>query len=216
LTKERNCEIFPYTAEDRIMNTQENWPVIDENKELQRTPESKQSAANVKPSEKKCIYCYTPMSIYARVCSSCNRDQRWYLNYFRIADLLLLLSILISFGMVYFSYRNFHESREERVKASEALQRASKAEDLVKQGEQQLKQLQVASIEGRKEVNRITSLVKEAENKLAKVEEATKETRQKAGDLSRQLDQYAEGERLARKKIEERLADRSLTDAQLT
>ncbi len=79
-----------------------------------------------------------------------------------------------------------------------------------------MKQLQVATIEGRKEVNRITSLVKEAESKLTKVEDATKETRQRAENLSRQLDEYAEGERLARKKIEERLADRSLTDAQIT
>ena len=189
--------------------------MIEENKELQRTPESEDTAAQVTPCEKKSTYCNTPMPVHARVCASCNRDQRWYLNYFRIGDLLLLVSILISFGMVLFSYWNFHESREERVKASDALQRASKAEDLVKQGEQQLKQLQVVTNEGRKEVVRITSLVKEAETKLTKVEDATKETRQRAADLSKQLDEYAKGERLARKKIEERLADRSLTDAQV-
>lgn len=113
------------------------------------------------PSEKKCTYCDSSMPIHARVCCKCSRDQRRYLNYFRIGDLLLLISLLISFGMVYFSYRNFHESREERIKASEALTQATAAKDLVAMTKRRLDQ----------EVKRFGSLIKQAEIKLIKVED---------------------------------------------
>lgn len=158
--------------------------------EHQRSSEPENSSVPLTSLEKKCTYCDTSMPIHARVCSNCNRDQRWYLNHFRVGDLLLFVFLLISFGVVYFSYRNFQESTEERVKASQALERTSAVENIVKQSKEQLEQLQRASEEGRKEVDRITSLVKEAETKLANVEDVTKETKQKAQALSKQSEEY--------------------------
>ena len=134
-------------------------------------------------SGKKCKYCDMPMPRLARVCVHCNRDQRWYLNYFRRGDLLLLIFILLSLGLVYFSQENLRESREERIKAGEALQRSLSAEDLVKSAQQELEKLKLSGEEGRKEVDRITSLVREAEGKLSAVETLAKDARQKADRL---------------------------------
>jgi hypothetical protein len=134
-------------------------------------------------SGKECKYCDTPMSRLARVCVHCNRDQRWYLNYFRLGDLLLLIFILVSLALVYFFHENFLESREERGKSGEARQRALSAEDIDKKAQQELEKLKLSGEEGRKEVDRIISLVKEAEGKLSAMETLAKEARQKVDRL---------------------------------
>jgi hypothetical protein len=134
-------------------------------------------------SGKRCKYCDMPMPRLARVCAHCQRDQRWYLNYFRRGDILLMIFILVSFVLVYFSYENLRESREERSKAGEAFQRGLSAEDIVQKAQQELEKLKLSGEEGRKEVDRITNLVKEAEGKLSAVETLTKEARQKADRL---------------------------------
>jgi len=94
-----------------------------------------------------------------------------------------LIFILVSFVLVYFSYENLRESREERSKAGEAFQRGLSAEDIVQKAQQELEKLKLSGEEGRKEVDRITNLVKEAEGKLSAVETLTKEARQKAERL---------------------------------
>jgi hypothetical protein len=134
-------------------------------------------------SGKKCKYCDMPMARLARVCAHCRRDQRWYLNYFRRGDIILLIFILVSLVLVYFSYDNLRQSREERIKATEALQRALSAEEIVKKAEQELEKLKLSGEEGKKEVEKIGSLVKEAEGKLSSVDPLTKEARQKADRL---------------------------------
>jgi len=34
-------------------------------------------------------------------CPNCKSHQKWFMNYFHVADMLLLVSICVSFGMVY-------------------------------------------------------------------------------------------------------------------
>jgi hypothetical protein len=157
--------------------------MLEENGEQQRQPDVGKIVPQATGSGKKCKYCDMSMPRLARVCVHCNRDQRWYLNYFRRGDLLLLIFILISLALVYFSHENFLKLREERLKAGEALQVALTAEDIVKKAQQELEKLRLSGEEGRKEVDRITSLVREAEGKLSAVETLAKEARQKADSL---------------------------------
>jgi hypothetical protein len=157
--------------------------MMEENDKQQGQLEIGKIVPQATVSGKKCKYCDMPMPRLARVCVHCNRDQRWYLNYFRPGDLFLLIFILVSLTLVYFFHENFLESREERGKAVEALQRALSAEDIVKKAQQELEKLKLSGEEGRKEVDRITSLVKEAEGKLSAVETLAKEARQKADRL---------------------------------
>jgi transcriptional antiterminator Rof (Rho-off) len=159
----------------------------EENGKHQVHPDVGKIVPQATGSGKKCKYCDMPMPRLARVCIHCHRDQRWYLNYFRRGDLLVIIFILLSVALVYLSHENLRESREERVKAGEALQRAPSAEDIVKRAQQELEKLRQSGEEGRKEVDRITSLVKEAEGKLSAVETLAKEARQKA-DRSQYLD----------------------------
>ena len=156
---------------------------MEETGKKQEHPDFGKIVPQATDSGKKCKYCDMPMPRLARVCFHCNRDQRWFSNYFRSGDVLLLIFILVSLALVYAFHENFLESREERGKAGEALQRALSAEDLVKKAEQELEKLKRSGEEGRKEVDRITSLVKEAEGKLSAVETLTKEARQKADRL---------------------------------
>ncbi len=134
-------------------------------------------------SGKKCKYCDMPMSRLARVCVHCGRDQRWFWNYFRRGDLLLFVFILVSIALVYFAHENLRESREERIKAGEALQSVRSVEDIVKNAQQELEKLKLSGEEGKKEVGRIAALVKEAEAKLSAVETLAKDARQKADRL---------------------------------
>jgi len=129
------------------------------------------SASLATSTEKNCLYCNLSMPIQANVCSKCNRDQRWYFNYLRIGDILLLVSLLISFGMMYLSYSNFQVAKIERDKASEALRRASAAEDKVTAGMQHLQH----DIENRSEdVRRIESRVKEVVIEISKTKNELK------------------------------------------
>ena len=157
--------------------------MMEKNGKPQEHPDIGKIVPQATGSGKKCKYCDMPMPRLARVCVHCSRDQRWYLNYFRRGDLLLLIFILGSLALVYFSHENFLEMREERGKAGEALQRALSAEDIVKKAQQELEKLKLSGEEGRKEVARITSLVKDAEGKLSAVETLAKEARQKADRL---------------------------------
>lgn len=63
----------------------------------------------------------------AKICPVCKSNQKWLLNYFRISDVFLFASLSVSLLMVIFSYLNFHEAREERVKAAVALTTANDA-----------------------------------------------------------------------------------------
>src|SRR5271157_2770477 len=78
-------------------------------------------------NNKQCKYCTSDIPSTAKICPVCKFNQKWYLNYFRIGDILLLASISVSAFMVIFSYLNFHEAREERVKAAVALTTANDA-----------------------------------------------------------------------------------------
>lgn len=77
-------------------------------------------------NNKKCKSCASDIPKAAKICPFCKNNQKWYLN-FRISDLLLFASILLSFFMVLFSYLNFHEARKERIKAEEAAKLAYSA-----------------------------------------------------------------------------------------
>lgn len=113
-------------------------------------------------SVKKCRYCSSPILAAAKVCPICKLNQRWWLNYFRIGDLLLLISICISFGMVYFSYSNFHEAREERIKASDAANRALQAENLVKAANERVAVIEESSRETENQIKKVRdNIVKE-------------------------------------------------------
>ncbi len=149
----------------------------------QEHPDVRKIVPQAAGSGRKCKYCDMPMARLARICVHCNRDQRWYRNYFRRGDFFLLIFILVSWALVYFSYKTFLELREERDKAGEALQRALSAGDIVEKAQQELEKLKLSGEEGRKEVDRISSLVKEAEGKLSAVETLAKEARKKADSL---------------------------------
>ena len=75
----------------------------------------------------KCKYCTSDMPSAAKICPVCKSNQKWYLNYFRISDVFLFASLFVSLLMAIFSFLNFHESREERVKAAVALTTANDA-----------------------------------------------------------------------------------------
>jgi hypothetical protein len=77
------------------------------------------------PDERHCRYCSSIIPHSATVCSECGRDQRWYLNYFRIDH----VSLIIALVMMTIAYQQLQEVRRERVAASQALDRASKAEE---------------------------------------------------------------------------------------
>jgi hypothetical protein len=157
--------------------------MMEEDAKQQEHPDFEKIVPQAMGSGKKCKYCDRPMPRLARVCVHCKRDQRWYLNHFRPGDLLLLIFILVTLALVYFFHDKFLESKGERSKAGEALQRALPAEDIVKKAEQELEKLKLSGEEGRKELDKITSLVKEAEGKLSAVEILAKEARQKADRL---------------------------------
>ncbi len=157
--------------------------MMDENDEQRTEPGVGKLVPQTTGSGKKCKYCDMPMPRLARVCVHCHRDQRWYLNYFRSGDLLLLIFILGALVLLFFSYENLRQSREERVKAGEAFQRTLSAEDMVKKAQQELDKLKLSGEEGKKEVDRIASLAKEAEVKLSAVGTLVNEARQKADRL---------------------------------
>jgi hypothetical protein len=78
-------------------------------------------------NNRQCKYCIADIPSGAKICPICKSNQKWYLNYFRISDVFLFASLSISLLMVIFSYLNFHEAREERVKAAVALTTANDA-----------------------------------------------------------------------------------------
>ena len=70
--------------------------------------------------ERHCRYCTDSIPREAKVCSKCGRDQRWYLNYFRIDHVGLIIALL----MIAIAYQQLQEVRRERVAATQALSRA--------------------------------------------------------------------------------------------
>lgn len=155
----------------------------DENTEQRAEPGFGKIVPQAAGPGKKCKYCNMLMPRHARVCAHCRRDQRWYFNYFLRGEIILFIFILVSLALVYFSYDNLRQSKEERNKAGEAFQRAQSAEDIVKKAQQELEKLKLSGEEGKKEAEKIGSLVKEAEGKISGVDTLIKEARQKADRL---------------------------------
>ena len=66
--------------------------------------------------KKQCKYCASDIPSAAKICPTCKKYQKWYLNFFRVSDVLLFFSLSVSLSMVIFSYLNFHEAREKGLK----------------------------------------------------------------------------------------------------
>lgn len=124
-------ELSEATDVKEVINDKKNITAIERYPMIDQTNASGSETNNTESlivtSDKKCIYCYSTMPAQANVCSKCRMDQRWYLNYFRIGDFLLMISLLISLGMMYFSHLNYKMAKSENIKASEAVERADKA-----------------------------------------------------------------------------------------
>jgi hypothetical protein len=76
------------------------------------------------PDEKRCCYCTSMIHRSASVCPQCGRDQRWYLNYFRIDH----IGLIIALAMIVIAYWQLQEVRQERIAANQALEKAHQAE----------------------------------------------------------------------------------------
>jgi len=74
--------------------------------------------------ERHCRYCKHIIYRTATVCPDCARDQRWYLNYFRIDHVGLIIALV----MILIAYQQLMEVRQERLAASQALKRADEVE----------------------------------------------------------------------------------------
>lgn len=158
---------------------------------MQENLEHKQSEHSESTKLTNCRYCNQAIPIAASVCYICRRSQKWYFNYFRIADFLLLISICISFGMVYFSYKNtqltsqnLSVSRREAARASEAANRANEAWNLANQGQDKLTQLEPSVRQAKEDVSRINDLVKQGEAKLRSVTEIAKQAEKAASAIN--------------------------------
>ncbi|MCE5273706.1 MAG: hypothetical protein LLG43_01070 [Deltaproteobacteria bacterium] len=78
----------------------------------------------INPKLKYCRYCSASIKHSSKVCRECGRDQRWYLNYFRVDH----IGMIITLGMMLIAYQQLKEVRSERVSAGQALVRAQGAE----------------------------------------------------------------------------------------
>lgn len=144
-------------------------------------PEMK-SAALPETGGKRCYYCAQSIPVEAKVCSECGRNQRRLLNYGR--DILFLVSILISFGMVYVSYSNLEETRKEGVKATEAYRKATAAENKI---EEDTKRLQLDIKKGEDDVIRIGLLLKEVETEILQAKKELRDIKEKASKESQRI-----------------------------
>jgi hypothetical protein len=81
------------------------------------------------PDEKHCKYCRTPIHSDASVCQNCWYHQRWWLNFFP------QFGFLVSIALLGLSIWQFRVTLEQRTKAEEALQKASRIEELVTQAQ---------------------------------------------------------------------------------
>ena len=124
------------------------------------TPNSQMSG------ERNCRYCTSIINHMAKVCSKCGRDQRWYLNYFRVDQ----VSLLIALVMMAIAYQQLHEIRRERVAASQALDHAYKAEEKAAKVTENLSEVQVRVKRQEETINSISEeakgLVTKAENSI--------------------------------------------------
>ncbi len=81
---------------------------------------SKQSSTS---GGRLCRYCAKPLEDAAVLCATCGHRQKWWRNHVRVDH----IGLLIALGAMYLGYRQFVEARRDRVEASEALSRASRA-----------------------------------------------------------------------------------------
>src|SRR5688500_824455 len=95
----------------------------------------------LQPKNKKCRYCLQDIPTIASVCSRCVRDQNPFFNHLKVDHIGLIIALI----MMVLAYLQFDEAKKERTKASEALERAQRAnaradilEGVVKEGEQKL------------------------------------------------------------------------------
>lgn len=89
-------------------------------------------------NEKNCRYCKSPIPIQASVCRHCGRHQICFFNHFRIDHIGLIIAV----GLFIVACFQFNEARKERTKATEALERAYHAEEMVSKLENLVKQAQ--------------------------------------------------------------------------
>jgi hypothetical protein len=171
--------------------TVKSLSMTENNIEQQKPSDPKDGLLVAASPEKKCIYCDLPIPINAHVCAKCGRDQRWYFNYVRIGDVFLLISILISVFIVYYSHKNLKEIQSEHVKASQAFERARAAEDKV---EDSRSQLQKEIKKGDEDVARIGSLVREVETEIVKANQEVLNIKEKVKKESERVAKVEESQ----------------------
>jgi hypothetical protein len=140
-----------------------------EPKNSNQIPTSEIESQHIVPVKKKCKYCMEQIPIEAKVCSNCHRDQNWFLYRFHIEHIGLLLTL----GIMVFSYLQLHEARKERVSASKALEAAEQAKVSAQSTSEEMKKLS-------KDMN---ILHVDAKTRAGQIENISKETKLALDDM---------------------------------
>src|SRR3989339_809748 len=75
--------------------------------------------------KKKCNSCRTLIDVDATVCSSCQRNQKFFTkDIFYTPNFLTLISLLISIVLLSLSFMEFSETKREREETTLALEKA--------------------------------------------------------------------------------------------
>jgi len=126
---------------------------------------------------KKCKSCARDIPIEAKVCWRCGKHEKWYRDV-RISDILLLLSLGISFLMVILSFLNFQESKTQRSEASEALRIARSAGSTISEVARRIKDTET-------EVLNAKNIVEETTTQIKKMEQSTTDANNKVKQLQK-------------------------------
>ncbi len=81
--------------------------------------------------EKECKYCKSQMKTDATVCSTCHRNQKPIKDIVYPPNFIIIISLIISLGLLVLAYMQFYEAKKEREEASTALNQALIAKEEV-------------------------------------------------------------------------------------
>lgn len=120
----------------------------------------------VNGNQKKCRYCQKSICMDAKVCHYCGRHQSRFWQHFRIEHIGLLASII----MVFIALSQLREARNERIDASNTLERAQEAEKVASKALRISELLEEKNKLAEEKLHVIDSTVEKAEKKLEQIE----------------------------------------------
>lgn len=118
----------------------------------------KKPSKDPNPKEKQCRYCSSNIDCSASVCRECSRDQRWYLNYFRIDHIGLVIALI----MIVIASQQLKEVRQQRIAAGQAFDRAQQAENAAIRVAENLGRVQATVENQQKSIDVIAERAKQA------------------------------------------------------